>query len=136
MFWEGHKILRNLHRRFDCYYIGQIYGGDFAKFCGLLRIYELYNRRILTKKNSKDEDGRNTWAFLRNLGDKRPRNVINLFGYDEVWIFNICFDLIYNLFFNYSNLKQILAKMSELGWGRLCPPSFLLGPRPPANFQT
>ena len=42
LFWEGHKILRNLHRRFDCYYIGQIYGGDFAKFCGLLRIYELY----------------------------------------------------------------------------------------------
>ena len=23
-------------------YIGQIYCGDFAKFCGLLRIYELY----------------------------------------------------------------------------------------------
>ena len=23
-------------------YIGQIYGGDFAKFCGLLRIYELW----------------------------------------------------------------------------------------------
>ena len=23
-------------------YIRQIYGGDFAKFCGLLRIYELY----------------------------------------------------------------------------------------------
>ena len=23
-------------------YIGQIIGGDFAKFCGLLRIYELY----------------------------------------------------------------------------------------------
>ena len=22
-------------------FIGQIYGGDFAKFCGLLRIYEL-----------------------------------------------------------------------------------------------
>ena len=21
--------------------VGQIYGGDFAKFCGLLRIYEL-----------------------------------------------------------------------------------------------
>ena len=37
-----HKILRNLHRRFDLHYIGQIYGGDFAKFCGLLRIYELY----------------------------------------------------------------------------------------------
>ena len=42
IFWEGHKILWNLHRRFDRYYIGQIYSGDFAKICDLLRIYELY----------------------------------------------------------------------------------------------
>ena len=42
IFWEGHKILRNLHQLFDWHYIGQIIGGDFAKFCGLLRIYELY----------------------------------------------------------------------------------------------
>ena len=41
IFWEGHKSLRNLHRRFDWHYIGQIYDGDFTKFCGLLRIYEL-----------------------------------------------------------------------------------------------
>ena len=41
IFWEGHKILLNLHCRFDRYYIRQIYGGDFAKICGLLRIYEL-----------------------------------------------------------------------------------------------
>jgi hypothetical protein len=41
-FLEGHKILRNLHQLFDWQYIGQIIGGDFAKFCGLLRIYELY----------------------------------------------------------------------------------------------
>ena len=27
---EGPKILQNLHCRFDRYYIGQIYGGDFA----------------------------------------------------------------------------------------------------------
>ena len=40
--WEGHKFLRNLHRKFERYYIGQIYGGDFAKICGILRIYELY----------------------------------------------------------------------------------------------
>ena len=26
----------------DLSYNGQIYGADFAKFCGLLRIYELY----------------------------------------------------------------------------------------------
>ena len=41
IFWESHKILRNLHRRFDWHYIGQIYGGGFANFCGLLRIYKL-----------------------------------------------------------------------------------------------
>ena len=36
-------ILRNLHRRrFVLCSNGQIYDGDFAKFCGLLRIYELY----------------------------------------------------------------------------------------------
>jgi hypothetical protein len=30
-----------LHQLFDWQYIGQIIGGDFAKFCGLLKIYEL-----------------------------------------------------------------------------------------------
>ena len=40
IFLEGHKILRNIHRRFDRYYKGQIYVGDFAKICYLLRIYE------------------------------------------------------------------------------------------------
>ena len=34
--------MRNLHLTFDWHYIGQKYGGDFAKFFGLLRIYELY----------------------------------------------------------------------------------------------
>ena len=38
IFWEGHKILWNLHQLFD---IWKINGGDFAKFCGLLRIYKL-----------------------------------------------------------------------------------------------
>ena len=42
IFLEGHIILPNLHQLFDWQYIGQIIGGDFAKFCGLLRIYELY----------------------------------------------------------------------------------------------
>ena len=31
-----------IHRRFDWHYIEQIKGGDFAKFFGLLRIFELY----------------------------------------------------------------------------------------------
>ena len=41
VFWEGHKFLRNLHRRFVLCSNCQIYDGDFAKFYGLLRIYEL-----------------------------------------------------------------------------------------------
>ena len=42
VFWEGHKILRNLHLTFDHSTYSQKLGEDFAKFCGLLRIYELY----------------------------------------------------------------------------------------------
>ena len=42
IFWEGNKILQNLHQLFDWKCIGQIIGADFAKFCGLLRTYELY----------------------------------------------------------------------------------------------
>ena len=43
----GHKILRNLHSRFVLCSASQIYGGDFAKFCGLPRIYELYTFWII-----------------------------------------------------------------------------------------
>ena len=42
IFWEGHKIFRNLPRLFVLCSASQIIGGDFEKFCGLLRIYELY----------------------------------------------------------------------------------------------
>ena len=31
IFWEGHKILQNLHATFDWHYIGQQQGEDFAK---------------------------------------------------------------------------------------------------------
>ena len=41
IFWEGHKILRNLRRRFFLCSNGQIYRGHFANFCDLLKIYEL-----------------------------------------------------------------------------------------------
>ena len=41
IFYEGHKILRNLLQLFDWQYVGQIIDGDFTKFCDLLRIYEL-----------------------------------------------------------------------------------------------
>ena len=41
IFEEGHKILQNLHQLFVLCTASQIIGGDFGKFCGLLRIYEL-----------------------------------------------------------------------------------------------
>ena len=46
IFWEGHKIFRNLHQLLDRQYIGHI-TGDFEKFCDLLRIYEVLKK--LTK---------------------------------------------------------------------------------------
>ena len=39
LFWEGHKIMRNRHQLFVLCTASQIIGGDFANFCGLLRIY-------------------------------------------------------------------------------------------------
>ena len=41
IFWEGHKILRNLYLTFNCHYKGQKKGEDYANFSGLLKIYEL-----------------------------------------------------------------------------------------------
>ena len=38
IFWEGHKFLQNLHRRFVLCSNSQTYGEDFGNFCGLLRI--------------------------------------------------------------------------------------------------
>ena len=36
--------MRNLHLLFDWHYIRQLISGDFSKFYGLLRIYELYDK--------------------------------------------------------------------------------------------
>ena len=43
IFREGHKILRNLPLTFVYSTYRQKKGEDFAKFCGFLRIYELYS---------------------------------------------------------------------------------------------
>ena len=42
--------MRNLPLTFDWHYIGQIIGGEFAKFCGLLRIYELYSPHAIKQR--------------------------------------------------------------------------------------
>ena len=38
--------------------IGQVYGGDFAKFCGLFRIYEL-NKCLIFRHECQRECGKN-----------------------------------------------------------------------------
>ena len=40
--FDRHSTDVSIVQLFDWQYIGHIIGGDFAKFCGLLRIYELY----------------------------------------------------------------------------------------------
>ena len=47
------KILRNLHLTFDHRTHSQKLGEDFAIFCGLLRIYELYTGGVPSKLFSK-----------------------------------------------------------------------------------
>ena len=40
--------MRNFHLTFDWHYLHKL-GGDFSKYCGLLRIYELYDTKTLQK---------------------------------------------------------------------------------------
>ena len=67
LFWEGHKILRNLHQLFDWQYIWQIIGGDFAKFCGLLRIYELLQNVLKLRYLYWPDRNQNHYFFLHKF---------------------------------------------------------------------
>ena len=51
MQWFFLNFLRNLHQLFVLCTASQIIGGYFAKFCGLLRIYELYNCKQKDQSN-------------------------------------------------------------------------------------
>ena len=44
IFWEGDRILKNHPLTFDCMYCSQKKGEDFSKFCGLLKLYEIYEK--------------------------------------------------------------------------------------------
>ena len=46
IFWEGHKLLKNLHLNFVYSTYRQKKGEDFSKFCGLLRKAELYHLHV------------------------------------------------------------------------------------------
>ena len=65
----------NLHCRFVLCFNGQIYGGDFEKFCGLLRIYELYLSIYFITGSSADGSRKSSRVtFAPNLiHGKAPR---------------------------------------------------------------
>ena len=60
-------MLRNLHLTFDYSTYSQKLGRDFAKFCDLLRIYELYRNR---ENRSKKWQGWNVWGNREGTAEK------------------------------------------------------------------
>ena len=64
IFWEGLKILRNLHQLFVLCTASQIIGGYFAKFCGLLRIYQVYTKLSQPSSFGRIEDTINCFRDL------------------------------------------------------------------------
>ena len=75
IFWQGHKIFRNLHQLFEWQYIGQIIGGDFPKFFGLLRIYELYIDASAGKKRRR----RRKRSIEAKMRQKRQIAIVELY---------------------------------------------------------
>ena len=87
IFWEGNKILQNLLRRFDRYYIGQIYNGDFANILysllgnGTILLPKLFwptvrkncasDREKLLKIEAEGREFAKFWDHLNNLFKQR-----------------------------------------------------------------
>ena len=48
IFWEGHNVLQDLHRRFHWHYIEQTYGGDLQNFVDLSEYmnFNCYNLKV------------------------------------------------------------------------------------------
>ena len=67
IFWEGHKILRNVHRRFDCYYFANLH--HMLIFCELSRLLQefyILSTQVLFWKS---------WVFkLEYLSIGKPMN--------------------------------------------------------------
>ena len=84
IFWEGHKILRNLHLTFDCMYCSQKLGEDVAKFCCLLRMYELYVfwwadcQRLILGKDVKERRLKLSWVTIVGKKHKKKTSVVRL----------------------------------------------------------
>ena len=99
------KNLRNLHCRFVLCSYGQIYGGDFAKIFGLLKIYELYtffnqwhHSFELVRTSGIQEkliDGHNLrlMKYLVKMLRHRNKNTNTKYFFTTLCIANALFDL-------------------------------------------
>ena len=68
--------MRNLHQLFVLCTASQIIGGDFAKFCGLLRIYELYkNCQFSGEMQSKPVGLTPFQAIIKDFITKAPSKI-------------------------------------------------------------
>ena len=101
-FWEGHKILRNFQLTFDCMYCSQKLGEDFAKFCGILRIYELYISWKVFDIEHISKLSEHAWGFKAMRKSMLVRKVSKL---DQSAISNCSF-----------SLNDIISSNSKILW--------------------
>ena len=102
-FWEGHKILPNFPLTFDYSRYSQKQGEDFAKFCGLLRIYELYVEKpeiltIFCLYFRRNDDFRNScWNLL----------IFSYHSHTSIILYWLSLSRIFLFILNWNNLMQI-----------------------------
>ena len=90
-FLEGHKVLRNLHRRFD--HIGQIYLGDSKLWVGLQILYYHKFRRNYAATHS-------SWNCMRTFYPCTP----------------FCTISVANLFTQYNNENEYVTAYLQWNW--------------------
>ena len=98
------KSLRNHNLRYVLFSNGQIYGGDFAKFCSLLKIYELYigtSALLFTFLTPH-----HTFCYFFSSSDRQisrnfvpsPLKIATVFrGRSHIWFFNKTFEMGFKL---------------------------------------
>ena len=70
IFWEGHKILRNLHLTFDCMYCSQKLGEDFVKFWEYMDFNICLHFARQDGQDGKNQKSHNKWPKYQKPNDE------------------------------------------------------------------
>ena len=73
--------MQNLQHRFDWHCIAQIYSGDFAKFCGLFRIYELSHTTLVLYGIHKVSYVTIVWSAVKLDYSKASKHMASTWAY-------------------------------------------------------